>query len=477
MFFGEVRVDEATGLILAHSLRLAGTMLKKGRVLSDSDVRLLKAAGINRVTGARLDDTDIGEDDAAGLLTQAVAGAGTTANTPFTGRCNLFAAERGLLVYDRERLDRLNLVDEAVTVAAAPAYEVVAARQMVATVKIIPFGVDRRTVEACTAFATMGGKLFSVRPFRPLRVVLIQTTLPGFRERVLAATAEVTAARVEALDGAIVSEIRCPHEVGPLERVLVKAKAQPCDLILVAGASATVDRRDVVPSAILRAGGGLDHFGMPVDPGNLLLLAHLDEVPVVNLPGCGRSPKPNGLDWVLRRIAAGVAIKPGELMRMGAGGLLKELGSRPRENWIPAAREARVAGLVIASADAAATGRAVEAALAAGLESLMVLGEGPELEEALPSCEVQVVAGDVAKALAALPGETDAALVLPPGAAADPRLLADMAKAFDPDEGRAIVLVKRGLPAAPYLVAADLFAQAGDVARLVAEHGEKVFEV
>lgn len=483
MFFGEVRVDEAAGLILAHSLRLAGMMLKKGRVLSAQDIRALKAAGINRVTGARLDEGDVGEDFAAGLLTQALAGSGTTANAAFTGRCNLFAAERGLLVYDRDRLDRLNLVDEAITVAAAPAFEVVAARQMVATIKIIPFGVDRRTVEACAAFASMGGAamggpLFSVRPFRPLSAILIQTTLPGFRDRVLDATAAVTRARIEALGGTIASELRCPHEVGPLERTIAKALTQPGDLLLIAGASATVDRRDVVPAAILRAGGTLDHFGMPVDPGNLLLLAHCDAVPVVNLPGCGRSPKPNGLDWVLRRLAAGVAIKPGDMMRMGAGGLLKELGSRPREAWAPAAlaREARVAGLVVAT-DAAATARAVEAALAAGLDPLMVVGGDAELEEALPPCEVHLVTGDLAAALAALPEEIDAALILPAGAAADPRLLAEMAKAFDPDEGRAIVLVKRGLPAAPYLIAAHLFPDAADPARLMAEHAELVFEV
>lgn len=477
MFFGEVRVDEATGLILAHSLRLAGTMLKKGRVLSDSDVRLLKAAGINRVTGARLDDTDIGEDDAAGLLTQAVAGAGTTANTPFTGRCNLFAAERGLLVYDRERLDRLNLVDEAVTVAAAPAYEVVAARQMVATVKIIPFGVDRRTVEACTAFATMGGKLFSVRPFRPLRVVLIQTTLPGFRERVLAATAEVTAARVEALDGAIVSEIRCPHEVGPLERVLVKAKAQPCDLILVAGASATVDRRDVVPSAILRAGGGLDHFGMPVDPGNLLLLGHMGAVPVVTLPGCARSPKPNGLDWVLARLAAGVSIKPADIMRMGAGGLLKDLGGQAGAAW-PGITTPTVlprAAAIVLAGDGDGL-RAVETALAAGLEPLVVVASttSEAAEENLPPCDIRLLREDAnpfAVGLAALPDDVEAALVFAQGAAIPVATVGDMLKALEPEEGRAIITAGDSC-----LIDCSHFG-ATSLATLLADHAEQVLDL
>ncbi len=476
MVFGEVRVDEAIGLILAHSLRLPGAMLKKGRVLNAEDIRALKAAGINFITGARLEDNDFGENEAAGLLTEALAGPGLTANAPFTGRCNLFATERGLLVYDRERLDRLNLVDEAVTVAAAPAFEMVAARQMVATIKIIPFGVDRRTVEACTAYASMGGALISVRPFRPLNAVLIQTTLPGVKDSVLHSTAAITRTRIEGLGGTIATELRCPHETGPIERTLAKAVAGGCDLVLIAGATATVDRRDVVPSAVVRAGGAIDHFGMPVDPGNLLLLARLGDIPVVNLPGCGRSPKPNGLDWVLRRIAAGVPLRPADLMRMGTGGLLKELGIRPRDSWAAPslAREARIAGLVMA--DGEATARSVAAALEAGFDPLMVVGD-EFAEDMLPPCEVQMVPGGLAAGLAALPEEIDAVLILPAGCAAGAALLADMAKAFDPDEGRAIVLSKRGLACSPYLVSAHLLPIADDLPRLLAKHGEAVFEV
>ncbi|HLO76768.1 MAG TPA: molybdopterin-binding protein, partial [Magnetospirillum sp.] len=348
MNFGEERVDDAVGLILAHSLRLPQAMLKKGRVLTAEDVRLLKAAGINFLTGARLEPGDVGEDEAAGLIARALAGKGVTINTPFTGRCNLFAAQRGLLVYDRERLDRLNLVDEAVTVATAPAFEQVGPRHMVATVKIIPFGVDRRVLDACAAYASTGGPLMSVRPFRPHRAVLISTTLPGLKEQVMTVTAAVTRARMAALGGEIVHELRCPHEIGPIERALGKALSLGADLVLVAGASATVDRRDVVPSAILRAGGRIDHFGMPADPGNLLVLAHLDAVPVVTLPGCARSSKPNGLDWVLARIAADIPIKPADIMRMGAGGLLKQLGARPRDTaWMePPARDARIAAVI-----------------------------------------------------------------------------------------------------------------------------------
>jgi molybdenum cofactor cytidylyltransferase len=117
-----------------------------------------------------------------------------------------------------------------------------------------------------------------------------------------------------------------------------KAVAAGCTLVMVSGASATVDRRDVVPDGITRAGGRIIHFGMPVDPGNLLLLAQLDEVTVIDLPGCARSPNYNGLDLVLARLAAGLAVTAEDIMDMGVGGLLKEIPTRP----LPRARASPV---------------------------------------------------------------------------------------------------------------------------------------
>lgn len=488
MIFGETRVDEAEGLILAHSLRLPQAMLKKGRVLTAADVRVLKAAGINFVTGARLEENDFGEDEAAGIIARALTGTGITFNTPFTGRCNLFASQRGLLVYDRERLDRLNLVDEAVTVATSPAFEPVGPRQMVATVKIIPFGVDRRVLDACEAYASTGGDpLISVRPFKRRAAVLISTTLPGIKGSVLDGTAAVTKARIEALGGHVLQEIRCPHDVGHIERALAKALSLGAELVLVAGASATVDRRDVVPSAVLKAGGTIDHFGMPVDPGNLLLLAHLNLVPVVNLPGCGRSPKPNGLDWVLARLAAGVSIKPADMMRMGAGGLLKQLGSRPRDlAWVApsstTAREARVAAVISAmECPVPVLTVQVEAALAAGLDPVVVLAgeDGDAIEDSLPPCEILCIRHHSLEAgLNALPAEVDAVLLLTSDAGdISPEALTELVKAFDPDEGRTIVLA--GGAATWGLIGRDLFhplAESGLEITAV-ENSEGVFQV
>src|SRR6202047_138554 len=326
---GEAPVAEAEGAILAHSLKLGTTALKKARVLSPADVELIAASGLSRIVVARLEPGDIGEDEAAWRVATAAAGAEIEAAAPFTGRANLFAKTRGLLVFDPERLDRLNLVDETVTLGTLPPFATVEPKQMVATVKIIPFAAPEKAVADCVDAAAAGGPLLRVAPFVPRSVGLVQTRLPGLKESILDKTRRVTEGRLAALGCRLVFEERCAHATRELASTIRDAFGHGIDILLIRGASAILDRRDVIPAAIVAAGGRVDHFGMPVDPGNLLLLGHVADRVVLGLPGCARSPKVNGFDWALERLAAGLPVGSAEIMRMGSGGLLAEIPSRP----------------------------------------------------------------------------------------------------------------------------------------------------
>ena len=178
MRFGEVPVAEAEGAILAHSLKLGNTALKKARVLSRADLDVIAGAGLARIVVARLELDDIGEDEAARRVAAAAAGAEIEPAAPFTGRANLFAKTRGVLVFDRERLDLLNLVNEAITLGTLPPFAVVESRMMVATVKIIAFAAPAEAVERCVEVARSDGPLLRVAPFQPRSIGLVQTRLP-----------------------------------------------------------------------------------------------------------------------------------------------------------------------------------------------------------------------------------------------------------------------------------------------------------
>ncbi|MHA1568046.1 MAG: 4-diphosphocytidyl-2C-methyl-D-erythritol kinase, partial [Alphaproteobacteria bacterium] len=179
MKFGSIPLAEAEGAILAHSQRVGERKLKKGQVLSATHVAALAKAGYTAVVAARLDPSDMGENDAAARVADAVAGVNVAPSPASTGRCNLYAERRGLAVVDPARVDRLNGVSEALTIATLPPFELVEAGQMVATVKVITFGLDSHVVEAGAQIAREDSPLVRVASFLPAAVGLIQTRLPG----------------------------------------------------------------------------------------------------------------------------------------------------------------------------------------------------------------------------------------------------------------------------------------------------------
>src|SRR6478672_877249 len=148
MKFGAVPPREAEGAIAVHSIRKDGVTLKKGTRIGQAEIAALEAAGIKEVVVARLEPGDVSEDTAAAEIAKAVAGEGVHVDRAFTGRANLFAEKAGVLVVDKEAIDRLNRVDEAITFATLPAYKPVVEGEMVATVKIIPFAVGQAALGA-----------------------------------------------------------------------------------------------------------------------------------------------------------------------------------------------------------------------------------------------------------------------------------------------------------------------------------------
>jgi molybdenum cofactor cytidylyltransferase len=302
-------------------------VVKKGSVVRAEDAARLKQAGVTSIVAVRLEAGDVGEDDAARRLAQAVAGDHVSVERPFTGRSNLFAESAGVLLVDRAAIDAINAVDEAITAATLPAFKPVVAHEMIGTVKIIPYAVRQDLLER--ALARADGAL-AVAPYARSRVGVISTVLPGLKPAVIDKTLAVLARRLEPAGASVSAETRVPHDAEALAQALAEQAQGAAELIVVFGASAIADRRDVIPAAIEAAGGSVEHFGMPVDPGNLLLVGSLASKPVIGAPGCARSPKENGFDWVLQRLLADVPVTRADITGLGVGGLLMEIVSRPQ---------------------------------------------------------------------------------------------------------------------------------------------------
>lgn len=324
MEFGPVPSAEAEGAILAHSLQLPDQKLRKGLVLEAAHVAALIAAEVAEVTVARLETGDMHEDTAADALAQALVpdpeAAGLSLSKAFTGRVNITANGPGVVSLNQRALVAMNAIDPMITLATVPAYQQMTKGGMVGTVKVISYGVSRRDIEKACAVAKGALRL---RPPVHRTAALIVTDIPGGAGL---KGQQAIADRITAL-GMELAEVRLvPHREAELSAALKEVQA---DMALILTASATSDAYDVAPQAVRLAGGRVERFGMPVDPGNLLFLGQLGERPVIGLPGCARSPALNGADWVLSRVACGIEVTGQDIAEMGVGGLLKEIPTRP----------------------------------------------------------------------------------------------------------------------------------------------------
>ncbi len=326
MKFGPVRPEAAEGAILAHSVRLKDRRLRKGTGLSAADIADLTAGGIREVIVARPDPGDIQENAAAARLAAALVPdpgrSGLRVADPFTGRVNLIAEGPGVAVLDVPALEAFNRVNPMITIATVPRYQQMAAGGMVATIKIISYAVPERDVDiaarAAPAALRMATPVFG-------SAGLVVTNIPGGPDNAKGIRAMTD--RVSAL-GMEMAEIReTRHDPDALAAALGDLKG---DMAMILTGSATSDIDDVAPAAVRMAGGKVERFGMPVDPGNLLFIGALGPRPVIGLPGCARSPALNGADWVLSRVACGIAVTDADIAAMGVGGLLKEIPTRPQ---------------------------------------------------------------------------------------------------------------------------------------------------
>jgi molybdenum cofactor cytidylyltransferase len=513
MRFGAVSIKEALGATAVHSIRQGDLVLKKGTLIGPKEVEALTRAGVKEIVVARVETGDVSEDQAAADIAAAVAGPGIRLDRAFTGRCNLFAESAGVLVVDKEAIDGLNRIDEAVTLATLPAYKPVVEGEMIATVKIIPFAVAARARDAAVAAAQEAKPVIRIAPYKVRKIGVVSTLLPGLSPKVIDKTLKITATRIAPAGATIIAEKRVPHEQAALAKAIDELLGAGAELVIVFGASAIADRRDVIPAAVEAVGGAIEHFGMPVDPGNLLLIGRLRGQAVLGAPGCARSPKENGFDWVLMRLLAGLPVSRADITGMGVGGLLMEIVTRPQPREEARPEKGRhIAAVVLAAGRSTRMGAinkliaeiggkplvriAAEQALASRASPVIVVTghEREKVESALDGLPVRLVHNpDYAEGLgtslkagiAAVPADADGAVVcLGDMPQVTSQLIDKLLAAFDPERGALVVVPsingRRGNPVVwSRRFFHDLAAIDGDIGarHLIGAYTEAVAEV
>jgi molybdenum cofactor cytidylyltransferase len=512
MKFGAVNPAEAEGAIAVHSIRQGGLVLKKGTLIGKAEIEALKAANIPEIVVARIEAGDVPEDVAAAEIAAAVAGEGVRVERAFTGRANLFAEKAGVLVVDHAAIGKLNEVDPDITFATLDAFAPVVSGKMVATVKIIPFAVAGAARDKALVVARAAKPLVRVAPYKLRKIGVISTLLPGLADKVIEKTLKVTAERLSPAGATIVAEKRVPHETRVVSAALDEILKAGAELVVVFGASAIADRRDVIPAAIEATGGHIEHFGMPVDPGNLMLVAEARGRPVLGAPGCARSPKENGFDWILARLLCGLKVARADITSLGVGGLLMEIVTRPQPRASEPERGRRVAAIVLAAGRSTRMGGpnkllaevggrpliriAVEGALASKARPVIVVTghQRDRIEETLKGLPVtfahnpdfaQGLSTSLRAGIAAVPADVDGVVVcLGDMPQIEASLIDRLIAAFDPERGALVVVPtvdsKRGNPVVwSRRFFTDLVTLEGDVGarHLIGGYPEAVAEV
>ena len=311
------------GKILCHNIDdgKGGKAFAKGHLIQRGDIARLQELGHDSVYVVTLDEHDVHEDTAATRLALAVKGSGVEVTKATTGRVNLLAMQRGIVTLNVQALESVNGVD-GLTVAALREHSVVEAGKIVATVKIIPYAVSEKDLRFAEDIGQFGEGIVRVQPILPAKVAIVLASSETAREHVVANFEAPLRERVTALGCNPLPTVVVAEEPVAIARAITDALQQHASVIIIAGQTSIMDNNDITPQGIRLAGGKIECFGAPVEPGNLLLLANVRGVPVLGAPGCARSHQTNVIDLVLPRLLAGELLAQRDIRALGNGGLL-----------------------------------------------------------------------------------------------------------------------------------------------------------
>ena len=317
-----VDVKSSTGRILCCTVFRPGgkKLLAKGHVISDEDVRILESEGMETIWVTELEDGEVGEDDAVCAVATEMGCGSFEIRLAAGGRANLVATENCCVLVDDELLKQINCT-ASVVIATSLNYGYAVSGQRIATVKSAPFAVAKEQLDAVIGILKERGPILQARPVRsPSLGVLYSDPLSGERARQL--FENIMRQRLERFGVHANYVLACTEDEHAVTRSMQHLlRSKPC-VILVASTTAPAGPEDVIGQAMIKVGAQVERFLAPVEPGNLMLMAYKDEIPIVSAPGCFRSAKPNVVDLVLPPLLARYHVTGWEIASLGHGGLL-----------------------------------------------------------------------------------------------------------------------------------------------------------
>jgi molybdenum cofactor cytidylyltransferase len=281
---------------------------------------------------ASLDHDDVREDDAAARIARAVVGDDIELSRPSGGRVNFYAAQPGLLRVNADALARINALN-GITLATISRFASVAPKKMLATLKTIGLALPEATLCAAEDIAREAGAVLTIAPARYQKVAIILTGSENGKAKVQATFTPPIRGRIEELGAQVIAEDFVAEDETAIADAIEKIVRAGAQMIVLAGETSVMDADDITPRGIKHAGGDIELYGAPVEPGNLLLLAYKPSeglepsqgsrtIPILGAPGCVKSRETNIVDLILPRLIAGEHVTRADVNALAEGGLL-----------------------------------------------------------------------------------------------------------------------------------------------------------
>lgn len=318
-----LHVREAVGKVLLHDITrivpdmFKGPLFRKGHIITEADIEALLDIGKEHIYVAGLKN-EVHENEAALRIANAALGPNIDISIPKEGKVGFSSRIHGLLKINVEGLEQLNSVEDVIF-ASLHTCRSVDEGQDIAGTRVIPLTVPEKQVADAERVCEQYFPIIEVKPFAALDIGMVVTGSEVFHERIRDQFGPVVEKKFNALGSRIMGKRVVPDDLEMTVSAIRDLIADGAQMIAVTGGM-SVDPDDLTPAAIRATGGEIITYGAPVLPGAMFMLAYINDIPVIGLPGCVMYHRASIFDLVVPRVLAGETVEKKDIIMMGHGG-------------------------------------------------------------------------------------------------------------------------------------------------------------
>ncbi|MDD3656988.1 MAG: molybdopterin-binding protein [Atribacterota bacterium] len=320
----KVPIEKAIGMKLCHDItqivpgKFKGPLFCKGHIIREEDIGELRKIGKEHLYIWHPKPGEIHENEAALRISKAVSGENITFQEPVEGKITLKSQTKGLFKVRSKLLYQINSIKN-ITIASLPNNFAVEKSQGLAGVRIVPLSISEKSIKKVELLGQQEGAVFLVQQYKPLRVGIITTGNEVYKGLIEDGFGPLLRKKFSHFGADVQQQIFCEDKKEEIIGAIRFFTKKDIDLIALSGGM-SVDPDDLTPGAIKDSGARIVTYGVPVQPGNMFLLAYLGKIILIGIPGASLFYANTILDIVLPRIFAGEILSKKDFVKMGEGG-------------------------------------------------------------------------------------------------------------------------------------------------------------